>query len=219
MSWETVYFNGFEDGQFIAPIPKKMPARHSVVWDESLPRPEMDIKQSPEPEVYEGKYSAVGFHVYTAFKWWCYTDPIPITPGKLTQASALLMVVAHGLGGDNSKPGACGMRVGLSRGDVTNPADTSIAWSEWWVVRDTLVNERGWALKVTPEVTPQSTTVRLWVQCNADVAVTISAGHWDNERVEQYLDGGTPPTPGAEVDYDRIRQIVRAELDATRLTG
>lgn len=211
MAWETVYFNGFEDGNFVeGVIPKKIPAKHNVVWDQTKPRPEFDSKEAPQPEIYEGKFSAVGFHVYTDFKWWCYTDPIQVTAGKRTIGSAALMVVSHGIGGDVTKPGACGMRVGLGDGAITDPADDEIVWSDWWVVRGTLDNERKWSFKPTPELVPATNSVRLWIQCNADVAADISAGHWDNERIEQYL-GDTPP-PGGDVDYDLIRQIVKDEI-------
>lgn len=214
MDWTEVYYNGFEDGDFVEGIiPKKLPAGHNVIWDQAGPRPEFDSKEVPQPEVYEGQFSAVGFHVYTTFKWWCYTDPIKVTSGKRTFGQAALMVISHGVGGNISRPGACGMRVGLGNASITDPNSSDLVWSDWQVVRDTLVNEGKWAIKPTPEMTPSESVVRLWIQCNADVAADISAGHWDDERVEQYLGDGTTP-PSGDTDYDYIRQIVQEEIAA-----
>jgi len=205
--WKPVYSDGLEAPFFDQDGAGELtiPAGHKVVWDQSMSRPEMDAKVRPQPEVCEGNQSACGFLPYKQFRWWCYTEvPIAIAAGERTRASAQLMIVSHGIGGDSSRPGACGMRVGVSGADVYDPYSEAIVWSEWWVVRGTLANERVWAKAETPEFVPMVGEVRLWVQCNADVAAAISAGHWDNECIEQWTD-----TPGGGVTEERMYEIAQ----------
>lgn len=95
------------------------------------------------------------------------------------------------------------MRVGISPADVYDPLSDNIIWSDWWVVRDTLANERVWHEAFTPEFIPQVGGARLWIQCNADVAVAISAGHWDDERIEQWDDGG-----GSGITEARVIELI-----------
>ena len=67
--------------------------------------------------------------------------------------------------------------------------------SKWWVVRGSLENERIWKVVRTDEPPPEkmwkrlfipkSNQVRFILQCNADVAAAISAGHYDDLIIEQ----------------------------------
>ena len=213
-NWVEVFKDDLEDGDFYDQGSPEvtLPRGYHVVWEGV--RPEMDIKDAVlgQPEVYKGRYSGVGFHVHTAFKWWIISEPIHVTPGRNARAKAALMIVSHGIGGDNSKAGACGLRVGLmNAGDITIDADdlqaspmaadeesarvvsrirnADIAWSKWWVVRDSLAHERVWEIRQTEEMRPQDALVRLIIQCNADVGAAISAGHYDDLIVEQDLEG------------------------------
>jgi hypothetical protein len=85
-------------------------------------------------------------------------------------------------------------------------ADSDITWSDWWVVRGNLDNEREWKAEQTRAMLPRSGQVRLIIQCNADVAATISAGHYDDLIVEQYKSSGEGPLP----DRDRLLSIAAA---------
>jgi len=225
--WEKVSFDGleapFHDQDGIGEL--TVPAGHLVMWDHSLDRPEMDAKRRPQPEVYEGQQSGVGFLPFKTFKWWTYTiDPITVRAGLRTYASAMLMIVSHGIDGDPSRAGACGMRCGISPATTSDPLSPDILWSDWWVVRGSLANERIWHEAETPEYIPNVGQVRFWIQCNADVAADISAGHWDNETIEQYTDDPEPePGKCRALTADQIRQLVqeevRKELDKTRLSS
>jgi hypothetical protein len=95
-----------------------------------------------------------------------------------------------------------------------------------------LANERNWAKLQTPELMPQVDAMRFWVQCNADLAADISAGHWDQEIVEQYDEEVTPPAPtptpvpGTEVHAVRVmvevdgqRWIDQTEQFSAQATG
>jgi len=74
-------------------------------------------------------------------------------------------------------------------------ADRDISWSKFWVVRGNLDNERKWKITQTDDPPrerlakklffPKGDHVRLLLQCNADVAANISAGHYDDLIVEQ----------------------------------
>jgi hypothetical protein len=204
--WKVVFFDGLEEPfKTQADMPKVVPQQHTVIYDHSQARPEMDAKISPQPEVFPdgGRQSAVGFLPYKTFKWWSYTDPITVSAGLRTRAKAALMIVCNGIDGDHSRPGACGMTVGIAPADVLDPLSGAIVWSDWWVVRDTLDNERVWHLADTPEWVPEVGQVRLWIRCHADVAAAISAGHWDAECIEQYVDDG-----GGGVTEARVLELI-----------
>jgi len=205
--WKTVHFDGLEEPFRIQQgMPKVVPQRHTILYDHSQARPEMDAKILPQSEVYDGQQSAVGFLPYKTFKWWAYTDVISVSAGVRTRASAALMIVCNGIDGDHSRPGACGMTVGIAPASVMDPLSSEIVWSGWWVVRDTLENERVWSEMETPEWVPRTGQVRLWIRCHADVAAAISAGHWDNEMIEQWDDGGS----GGGVTEERVRELIEA---------
>jgi hypothetical protein len=209
--WKVVHFDGLEEPFYDQDGAGELtiPANHRVIWDQTRARPEMDAKIVPQREVFPdgGRQSACGFLPYKTFKWWCYTEqPITVAAGTRTIAGAAVMIVAHGIGGDNGRAGACGMRVGISPATTYDPMSADILWSGWWVVRDNLDNERVWHELETPEYVPQVGEVRLWIQCNADVAAAISAGHWDNEIIEQWDDGGS----GGGVTEERVRELIAA---------
>jgi hypothetical protein len=198
--WKTVHFDGLD--AFYDPDPAEtevtIPVKHHLLWDtEYGPRPEMDKKDATigQPEVFSPPYSAVGFHRSTKFRWWCYTDQIAIQEGARTRFSAQVMVVAHGTTEDPNVPGSCGMRIGIGGPNETDPSSPNIIWSDWWIVRGSLENERVWHKLTTGKVIPAVGACRLFIQCNNDEATTIAAGHWDDETVEQYLEDGTTPPP------------------------
>jgi hypothetical protein len=200
MTWierhRDAFESGFYDQDGITEL--TIPVGHTVYWEGD--RPEMDKKVVPQPEVYEGLHSAVGFLPYKVFKWWTVSDLIAVQPGKRTRASAAVMIIAHGVDGDMTKPGACGMQVGISGPNEDDVNSPNIVWSDWFVVRDTLDNEGVWVVLRTGEIIPAANVqhVRIFVRCNADVAAAISAGHWDLEIVEQYLDEEPPVEPPVE---------------------
>jgi hypothetical protein len=260
-NWREVHKQDLESGDvyFQEAGEVTLPRGYRVVWitfaetpkdqEHKFRRPEMKIKDTneDEPKVYSGLFSGVGQHVFSRFRWWMVSSPIDVTPGLVTRAKATVMILSHGIEGDDSRPGACGMRVGivdadaitlldddlslgraeaeelaltpppnwdklkaqdktLSRWDIRSRqvtpqivgAEDDIAWSLWWVVRDSLENEGKWVTlqsdKPPPEDGPQppfrpkSSQVRLILQCNADYAAALSAGHYDDLIVEQQID-------------------------------
>jgi hypothetical protein len=226
--WQVVFRDDLEKGEFYdqGATEVTLPRGYRVAWKGV--RPEMDFKDTKkgQPEVHLGRYSGVGFHVHTAFQWWMVSNPIDVAPGKAARAKAALMIVSHGIGGDDSRAGACGMRIGLvNAGDVRvkaddltlssaeatelarpinweeeskrvaaeiENADADIAWSKWWVVRNNLDHERQWKIEQTEGMAPRGRQVRLIIQCNADVAAAISAGHYDDLIVEQDVEDVPP---------------------------
>ena len=239
--WVQVFKEDLESGAFYdQPDPEvTLPRGFRVVWitserDKDYKRPEMDYKDKKrgEPEIYKGRYSGVGFHRFTRFSWYLISNPIEVTPGIKTRAKAAVMIESHGIQDDPTRPGACGMRVGLidaetlsiTDDDLTESgqqakqsasaidweetsnlvvsqiefADRDISWSKFWVVRGSLENEDTWKVARTDDppierlakkfFIPKGDKVRLLLQCNADVAANISAGHYDDLIVEQDVD-------------------------------
>ena len=228
--WREVYRDSFEgawydqDGATEVTIPEG----HSVVWAADSPRPEMDRKdKETQPEVYDGRYAGVGFHRYTAFSWWLYSDPINVTAGLSTRAKVAVMILTKGIGDNPEAIGDAGMRLGIApaTADVSNVDNSEIVWSEWRSVRDTDAdrgNQGAWAVLTTPSFVPQVGRVQLIIQCNANVAASISAGHYDLEIIEQYTDDQTPPPnpppsgDGLQADMLAAIDSIQAELDSLR---
>ena len=182
----------------------------AIDWDRSKPRPEMTFKYDPQQEVYklDPPRSGVGFHVSTAFDWWMRTEqPINIAAGVRTKLAVALMVVAHGIGGDDSKLGDCGMQIGIGGPNEDDLSSPNIVWSEWYTVRvgeGGNLEEYAWVIAETPEIIPQVGRASLWIRCVANVAADISAGHFDLIQVLQMTDDPVPPPAGTwrTVTYD-----------------
>ena len=222
--WIATYTNHCDDYHLWGSHPPiKVLDGWSLFWNPTKPRPEMDFKYDPQPEVYpaDPPRSGVGFLPYAEFDWWMRTtNPITIKAGVRTRLSIPLMIVAHGMGGDPSKLGDCGMRFGFSGPDDTEITSPNIVWSEWRTVRDpnqpgANADEYVWYPDETPEIIPQIGQAHLWIRCVANVAADISAGHFDLIQVLHYEDSTPPPVPPGDcrgVTPEQVRQIVREEL-------
>jgi len=203
--WNTVYVNHCDDYAMWGEPPQvKVLAGYTIGWAAGTPRPEMDYKESPQQEVYpaDPPRSGVGFLPFAAFDWWMRTEqPITVSAGVATKLTVPVMIVAHGIGGDNSKLGDCGMQVGIGPASATSLNSPDIVWSEWKTVRDPSqpganMTEYVWAVAETPEIVPSVGQVHIWIRCVANVAADISAGHFDLIQVQQRTDVQPPPVDG-----------------------
>ena len=227
MGWVERYRNSLEgewydqDNESEVTLPLT-PVKHYVTWDTDWgPRPEMDFKdkEQGEPEVYDLRFAGVGFHVHTRFSWTIHTDLIPIAAGQRTYGTVAVMVDTRGVDGDQDKLGDCGMRLGIS--EQESPDSDQIIWSPWWSVRDDpnnpelAENQRVWGILQTPEFVPAVGQARLFIQCNANIAAALSAGHYDLETIMQYDEGGTIPPPTGE---DHVVQVLLDGEEVCRFT-
>jgi hypothetical protein len=220
--WNVVYQNPCEDYHYWGETPQiKVLDGWIVNWDPSMPRPEMDFKYDPQPEVCPWNHprSGVGFHINTKFDWWMRTEEaISIGAGLRTKMVMGLMVAAHGFEGAPDKLGDCGMLIGISSPDITDVHSDEIVWCEWWTVREpgtpgANLKEYEWIVAETPEIIPQVGQVVLWIRCVANVAADISAGHFDDIQIQQF--GGTPTPP---VGNHTITTITITQLDGTEIS-
>lgn len=208
MDWEAVYTRHCNtyDMEYGDPPYIKVLAGYHLGWLGD--RPEMDIKDAAlgQPEVYEQDppRSGVGFLVYKKFNWWMRTEtPVQISAGVPTKLRVALMIVAHGEGDDHDKIGDCGMRIGISDPDVRGIENPDIMWMqdpEWRTVRKpgepgANAEEYEWYVEETDEYIPQVGRCHVWIQCVANVAANISAGHFDLIQVLQKTDEPPPPPP------------------------
>jgi hypothetical protein len=199
MPWTPAYTNHCNNYHQWGTPPIHVLDGYIVEWDPHQPRPEMAIKESPQQEVYplDPPRSGVGFHVNTTFDWWMRTEsPINVAAGIRTKLSVPLMVVAHGIGGDDSKLGDCGMIIGIGGPNETDRNSPNIIWSEWYTVRDGEggnLTEYKWVVAETPETIPQVGQASIWIRCVANVAADISAGHFDLIQILQMADGPVDP--------------------------
>ena len=216
----AVYTNHCDDYEMWGEFPQiKVLEGFTLGWATNTARPEMDLKQSPQTEVYDQDppRSGVGFLPYAAFDWWMRTDvPVEITAGRRTKLSVALMIVAHGFEGNTNKVGDCGMIVGIGPPDAAALEDGRILWSDWRTVRDPSqpganAEEYVWYVDETPEFVPDVGGAHIWIRCVANVAANISAGHFDLIQVWQES-GSSPPVGCGGATPDQVRQIVREEL-------
>lgn len=222
--WREVYVHrcerGFYDQDGAPEV--TIPVGTQMFWLEDpgaegvLDRPEMDVKdRAVHVEVFEGRFSGSGFFQDTTGRLFLVTDPIYVENGRPVRGSCAYMQELRGTQG--------GGRLGIVDGEgpftgshERDPGDEHAfaafpTWGEWY---NWLQPERQWATLTTPEVVPKRGFVRLVLRFNLDYA-RWGGMCYDVLRVEQLA--GSEPGPGPEVDYGRIRAIVREELDKTHL--
>jgi len=107
------------------------------------------------------------------------------------------------------------LRVGIDPTGQGRFPDERIVWGDWWgQYNGDWEAEKYHRFEVS--VPPESNQIAVYLHSRSDYKAQTVACYWDDVTVEQV--GGTEPgEPGEGVDYARIRQIVREELDATRL--
>ena len=168
--------------------------------------PEMDFKDrdAGEPEVYEGRFSASGFYIYSTGRYWLVSEPIYVQMGRPCRGFAWYMHTFSG--------GHGGGRCGLIDGDGpfnggpkwalanTPELHAAISWGAWrgTYSGESYLRNREWAKLSTPEIMPSAGHVRLAMQFNSDHRAQHAGGHWDVFTVEQYTEGNgpVPPEPG-----------------------
>lgn len=170
-----------------------IPLGHTLVWEGERPEFDYKVKDQGEPEVYEGNIGGNGFLRHELFHWWLVTDPIDVTPGVSTTGGIWTMILAHGIEGDDTRPGDCGARLGIVEACVDDPQSEDILWSDWWVVRGNLDNEYKWEELNTPVFAPREGRVRLILEGVANVAANLSSIHYDAETISQEADAPPPP--------------------------
>jgi hypothetical protein len=224
--WLQVYLNacerGFCDQDGVPEL--TIPVGTQVFWLEDpsaegkLDRPELDLKDAERhPEVYEGRFSGSGMFQDTTGRLFLVTDPIYVENGRPVRGSVAYMQELRGTQG--------GGRLGIVNGDgpfvgphERDPGDEHAfsaipTWGDWY---NWLQPEKVWTTLATPQIVPTEGHVRLVLRFNLDYA-RWGGMCYDVLKVEQVI--GEVPGPGAEVDYERIRAIMREELDATRLSA
>ena len=247
--WSEVYVHRMERGFYDQGAPEvTIPIGTVVFWiddpdDESrFNRPEMDRKDTElgHTEVYEGRFSCNGFFISATGRFWLVTDPIYVENGRPVRASMMYM---HKFDGSQ-----CGGRLGIVNGDGPFGGvpggfppgsgvsqDPSITWGPW------LASHSGhghdvWGELTAPEVVPTEGHVRIVLQFNNDYPAFAGA-HGDVMILEQLGNGGTVPPGDCSFDWTQmeqllrdvfaetqlctqsVRQIMREELDKTRLSG
>ena len=213
MEWKDIYVNRCEGGFYDQVDPETgNPAPELTVvkgftahWlhkgDGDFPRPELDMKKLPQPEVYEGRFSAGGFYLSSTGRFGFVSDRIYVTPGEKLRASVMYMHVFNG-----NKVGG-GSRAGIVMGDGPFGSaqtvwpknedpfnDGAIVWGGW---RGTYVGDtpnREWVKLETPETMGGIDYVRIVVQFNADVAAAGSHGHWDVFKLQAFT-SSSPDIP------------------------
>lgn len=223
MEWTLIYKNAGERGHHDQGAPEvTLFDGTCLFWLEDpdlegvLDRPEMDVKDAQHhSEVYEGRYSGSGMFQDTTGRLFLATDRIYVQNGRLVRGSVAYMQELRGTQG--------GGRLGIVDGDgpfvgafERPPSDedafaAGATWGEWYNWQKP---EKTWTTLETPQIVPTRGWVRLVLRFNLDYAAW-GGFHYDVLTVEQRTGEEPPPTNG--VDYDRIRTIVREELDRTRL--
>ncbi len=230
--WMQVYLHAMERGfydqggkpEFTVPKGMQLYYLHNADVDTEFNEPETDQKDAEtQSEVYEGRYAAVIMFQFSTGAAWLVGDPVYVQNGRPVRADAHYMHVFQNAGG--------GSRLGLVDGDgpflqqhafppeQREAVASHVTWGGW---RDTYhgIPQRQWVELTSPQLMPTQGYVRPVLEFASNDA-GFAAGHFDALRIEQLL-GEEPepsPDPDAEIDYERIRAIVREELDKTKLVG
>ena len=226
--WSPVYSNrcerGFHDQggkpEFTIPDGFELYYLHNPACPTECNEPEADLKDAERhPEVYEGRYSAVVYYSFSTGSCWLVSEPVFVQNRRLLRAKAMYMHVFENAGG--------GARCGLTDGDgpflgehtfppeQRGAIEAAVTWGCWRAIYDP-TPQRQWVELATPQFVPTAGHVRVVVQFVLNEA-GFGAGHFDAFRIEQLVDGDPTPTPPGDFDWAIHRQIVREELDATRL--
>jgi hypothetical protein len=225
--WKLIHQNscelGFHDQEGIGEL--TVPDRTSVHWIQGSMegdhnRVEADYKTYPQPEVYEGAYSAALMWRYSTGSAAIVSDPIYIERDKPVRGSCMYQHIIDGGNG--------GAHMGIVVGGPGDPFNQSrfawpkdepdpfevgaIAWGEWQSTYRGVPN-RKWVQLFTPEITPSGDYVRFICLFNADNPAISSAGIFDTITVEQYTDSGTPPVePPIEPSPDKTNALTAGQL-------
>lgn len=108
------------------------------------------------------------------------------------------------------------LRVGIDPTDARRFPNERIVWSEWWgQYNEGWKGEEYHRFDVSAE--PQGNQVTVYLHSRSDYKAQTVAAYWDDVTISQAgeLEPGPEPEPGEPVDYERIRRIVREEIDAT----
>lgn len=240
--WKIIYENDMEQGFYDQtdpvtgnPAPElTVPIGTKVHWLQGpgqgyYPRPECDKKQVPQPEVYEGQFSAAAFYISSEGRLGYVTDRIFVSPGEALRASVMFMRVFHGVAGGGARVGivmgdgpfAVGDQTAWPKNGPDPFAHESIKWGSWRgsYQGEGYVPDREWVKLETPEIQHGIEFVRLVFQLNADTRGEFTGGHWDNLRLEAFTDsdgGETPPTGdcGAKVIAVGMAEAARIKAQA-----
>lgn len=198
-------------------------------WDARAVRPEWkDATLSIDARrVHTGEHAAQWFNNYAVHTGGIYQRVVGLSPGSTLTLSAWVQAFSSGKDDFEHSDGRYRMRVGIDPYGGVDPESADIVWSDGGNAIQPY--DAYSVLRIETQARSDRVTVFVWGQAewalkhnNAyvdDVALTASAG-------PEPTPGPTPtpcppcPTPAAgEINYERIRGIVREELDGTGLTG
>lgn len=203
-SFEQGWYNQTPDGILV--LPEGWAAEYQE-GDHPYKRPE--IKPNQEFTT-DGSYSIRAFPPAHSRGFYGIYQDVEVEQGKWYRFSADVRSVSD-------PPGKLGVFVGIQPwgGSIFH---RQMIWGE------ELVNSQEWT---RIECIAQAFGGRIRVAMGADneFATRNNTTFWDSAALELWeCDGGTEPgpdpepEPGEDVDYNLIRQIVREELDKTRLS-
>jgi hypothetical protein len=229
MPLELIGQDGFEQGFYMADDPYTgelqnshltIPKEWLVDWVQDMNdnvRPEWKPKdkQMGHPEVYEdgGRYAAGVHHSTVKYQTVLYRH-VDAVVGARYRFEAQMM-------GKSGARSGFSLAIGIDPFGGTDWGSSDVKWH--WYTRDMKLiwKEGTWYNNVSPIIEAKSTRITLYLRAWCRFADSASA-IFDNTRLysdaEQTPEPPDPPKPPPTngVDYDRIRDIVREELDGKR---
>ena len=192
-------------------------------FDSSQHRPEFKPERVDlgRGRVHSGQYAQKLFTTFSSHDGGLYQEVYGIEPGQWYTLSAWAYQWSSGQDNPDASTGdgKCSALVGINPWGDANPRARTTVWgkealqiyNQWTQVE---VNAQAWSDKIVVAIRQ----VCEW-------PVKHNDGYFDDAGLVPADLGGEPaptpvcptPVPGVAVDYERIRTIVREELDKTRL--
>ena len=192
-------------------------------WDPALHRPEFKPERVGigRGRVHSGSAAQKLFTTFSSHDGGLYQEIYGVEPGEWYTFSAWAYQWSSGQDNPDASTGdgKCSALVGINPWGDANPRARTTVWG-----KEALQIYNQWTqVEVTAQAWSDKIVVAIRQVC--EWPVKHNDGYFDDASLVPADLGGEPaptpvcptPVPGAAVDYERIRTIVREELDKTRL--
>jgi len=226
MPLELIGRDGFESGFYKADDPYTgeqadphltIPLLWFVAWVQGMAgnvRPEWKPKdkQMGHSEVFEGRYASGVHHSDAKYHTVLYRH-VDAVVGARYRFEAQMM-------GKSGPKSGFSLAIGIDPYGGTDWGLEDVKWQ--WYTRDMSIWQEGeWHLETSPIVEAKSTRItlylRAWCRFPDDAAAIFDDTALYSDEGQTPPAPPVPPPPGGSVDYEKIREIVREEVDKARV--
>jgi hypothetical protein len=192
-------------------------------WDRKAVRPEWKdaTLEIDARRVHTGGHAAQWFNNYAVHTGGIYQRIMGLQPGSTLTLSAWVQAFSSGKDDFEHSDGRYRMRIGIDPYGGVDPESADVVWSNG----GNAIQPYDAYVLVAVSTVARSDRATVFVWGQAEWALKHNNAYVDDVVLMASAEPGptpgpTPtPGPGGECDYDTIREIMRQELDNTRLQG